>query len=259
MLDYFHVNSIEPLPNGELLISSRNTWATYLISEATGAVLWRLGGKQSTFNARPGRRSSRGSTTRSCCPTARSASSTTRRPRPRRRSRASLDIALDPTAHTATLVHQLTYPGKGILSESQGDVQPLANGDAFVGWGQAGEVSEFSPAGALTFDMHFAAAGEQLPRVPLSPGTPSPTTPPALAGGAAIGRTASSGRAGTAPPASPPGACSRARRRRALASVGTYPSQGFETSMAPTTAPYVEVQALGASGALLSTSHVAKG
>src|SRR5262249_39231341 len=38
--DYFHINSIQQLPNGNLLISARNTWAVYEISRATGHVLW---------------------------------------------------------------------------------------------------------------------------------------------------------------------------------------------------------------------------
>ena len=54
VLDYFHLNSIDPLPNGELLISSRNTWATYLINQATGRLVWRLGGKKSSFRLGPG-------------------------------------------------------------------------------------------------------------------------------------------------------------------------------------------------------------
>jgi len=44
-----------------------------------------------------------------------------------------------------------------------------------------------------------------------------------------------------------------------LAVVGIYPTQGFETAIAaPTTAPYVRVQALSADGSLLRSSHVVK-
>ena len=49
VFDFFHIDSVDPLANGGLLISSRNTWKTYLISQTTGAVIWRLGGKHSTF------------------------------------------------------------------------------------------------------------------------------------------------------------------------------------------------------------------
>ena len=47
--DYFHVNSIQPLSDGDLLISSRDAWAGYNISHQTGAINWTLGGKQSSF------------------------------------------------------------------------------------------------------------------------------------------------------------------------------------------------------------------
>ena len=47
--DYFHVDSLALGSHGDLLISARNTWALYDVSRSSGAVLWRLGGKRSTF------------------------------------------------------------------------------------------------------------------------------------------------------------------------------------------------------------------
>jgi len=47
--DYIHVNAIDEEPNGNLLISGRNTHAVYEVSRRTGKILWRLGGKHSTF------------------------------------------------------------------------------------------------------------------------------------------------------------------------------------------------------------------
>ena len=47
--DYFHLNSIEPDHDGNLLISSRNTWAVYKVNHGTGAIIWTLGGKDSSF------------------------------------------------------------------------------------------------------------------------------------------------------------------------------------------------------------------
>ncbi len=50
--DFFHVNSIslDPSNDGNFLISSRNTWAGYEIDGHTGQILWRLGGKRSSFH-----------------------------------------------------------------------------------------------------------------------------------------------------------------------------------------------------------------
>ncbi len=52
--DYFHINSLTLDSHGNLLISARNTWALYDISAANGQVMWRLGGKKSTFALAPG-------------------------------------------------------------------------------------------------------------------------------------------------------------------------------------------------------------
>ena len=68
--DYFHVNSVDLDRDGNVLISARNTSGVYKLSRATGAILWRLGGKRSDFDMGPGRASS-GSTTRAGRPTGR--------------------------------------------------------------------------------------------------------------------------------------------------------------------------------------------
>ncbi len=47
--DYLHVNSIQPLPDGNLLVSARHTWAVYKLDRRTGEVMWTLGGKRSQF------------------------------------------------------------------------------------------------------------------------------------------------------------------------------------------------------------------
>jgi len=54
--DYFHVNSIspDPWPDGDFVISARNTWAGYEIDHHTGAIRWRIGGKHPTFHMGPG-------------------------------------------------------------------------------------------------------------------------------------------------------------------------------------------------------------
>ena len=54
--DYFHINAVELLPNGHMLVSARNTHAVYEIRRSDGAVLSRLGGKRSDFTFGPGAR-----------------------------------------------------------------------------------------------------------------------------------------------------------------------------------------------------------
>ena len=48
-VDYFHINSVQELQNGNLLISARNTWALYEVDRSTGKIVWRLNGKRSDF------------------------------------------------------------------------------------------------------------------------------------------------------------------------------------------------------------------
>ena len=54
--DYFHINSIDVAPDGNLIVSARNTWAAYKVSRRTGRILWRLGGKRSDFTLGRGAR-----------------------------------------------------------------------------------------------------------------------------------------------------------------------------------------------------------
>ena len=52
--DWFHLNSIDPQPDGNVLISARSTWAAYEIQGGSGNILWRLGGLKSSFKMGPG-------------------------------------------------------------------------------------------------------------------------------------------------------------------------------------------------------------
>jgi hypothetical protein len=52
--DAYHLNSLQVLPDGRLLISMRNTWAVYLIDSETGQTVWTLGGKHSSFGSGAG-------------------------------------------------------------------------------------------------------------------------------------------------------------------------------------------------------------
>src|SRR5208282_5925298 len=47
--DYFHINSINLGRGGSLLVSARNTWTAYELNAASGQIVWRLGGKRSSF------------------------------------------------------------------------------------------------------------------------------------------------------------------------------------------------------------------
>jgi hypothetical protein len=258
VLDYFHINTIDPLADGPLLISSRSTWAAYLIDETSGAVLWTLGGRQSTFSLPAGDTFAWQHDVELLPNGTISLFDNESAPPEAKQSRV-LDISLDTASDTATVVSQLTYPaGSGILSASQGSVQQLADGNDFVGWGQAGDVSELSPEDQLIFDMHFATPASTY-RAFAFPWSAQPLTAPALKVSPGQGAT-------TAIWASWNGATDVASwrvlagsSRRTLQAVGTYPSSGFETAIAaPTTDRLISVQAVSAAGAVLASSPVTK-
>ena len=48
--DYFHINSVAEMDDGNLLISGRNTWTLYKVDRSSGKVIWRLNGKRSNFS-----------------------------------------------------------------------------------------------------------------------------------------------------------------------------------------------------------------
>jgi len=255
--DYFHVNSVDEEPDGDLLVSARNTHAVYEISRKTGAVLWRLGGKRSTFRLGPGvafawqhdaRRQADGTIT---------VFDDGASPAVEKESRA-LRIRLDLKSNTATLVRA---NADGTLTASQGNVQLLPNGDTFVGWGAVPRLTEFSPSGAVVFDATFSK-GDDSYRAYRFPWSATPTTRPTIAATKDHGSTATVY-------ASWNGATAVARWRvlagvngEHLAPVGAAtPKRGFETTLTPhTDAPYLAVEALDENGKVLGTSAaVARG
>jgi hypothetical protein len=149
-LDYFHLNSIQQLPNGNLLISARNTWAVYSINKKTGKINWELGGKHPNFRM--------GSHTRFYWQhhaTLHPGGLLTvfddgASPREESQSRA-LEIHI--ANHQATLVHAYTHkPPK--LATSMGSVQLLPDHNVFVGWSSR-YFSEYTPTGRQIFGGTF--------------------------------------------------------------------------------------------------------
>ena len=53
MVEPFHCNSIDVSPDGDLLVSARGMDSVFLVSRATGAVLWKMGGATYTKDDAP--------------------------------------------------------------------------------------------------------------------------------------------------------------------------------------------------------------
>jgi len=251
--DWFHINSIDLMPDQNILISSRNTWAVYEIGHTYGEVVWRLGGRDSTFALGPGVRFAWQHDASRLADGSIAIFDNEDTPQVAPQSRA-IDVGLNLTKHTATLLHQYVNPKQAVLSPSQGDVQQLQNTDDLVGWGQVGLVSEFSLAGSLTFQLSlpplvesyrafrfpWVATPYALPTLYASPRAAGATTTALAASwNGATGVVSWQVMAGSSP--------------TTLAAVGApVASAGFETQIvAATTAPYVGVEALGPAGQVL--------
>jgi len=176
--DYFHINSIAVGHDGNLVISARNTCAVYKIARSGGEVLWRLGGKRSSFQMGPGaafwfqhHARPRGTTSLSLFDDGAS-------PQKEPQSRAIL-LDLDTSAMRATLTRSYTHPAK-LLAANQGSMQLLADGRALVGWGNLPYFTEFAENGTLMLDGQFPI-GDQSYRVFTAGWTGHPTDKPAVA------------------------------------------------------------------------------
>ncbi len=254
--DFFHINSIDPLADGSLLVSGRNTWSVYDLDAESGQIRWRLGGRQSSFAMEPGTRTAWQHDPRELPDGTISILDNGASPKIHSQSRAIV-VRLNEQQHSASLVAQITRPAP-ILADSQGNAQQLPNGDWFIGWGQVPDFSELSASGALLFDAHFPP-GDQSYRDLRYEWAGTPSEPPAFAlergaGGASTLYASWNGSTLLASWRVLAGA-SPARLR----SVAQAPRAGFETAISlPATAqgPYVTVQALAADGPVLAAGRV---
>ena len=252
--DYLHMNSIQQLPDGNVLASARHTWAVYEISKQSGKILWSLGGKHSSFKiARRAGFAWQHDVHMQADGTLTVFDNGDGPSQVEPKSRA-LRIRLNFKRRRATLVSAYSHRPP-LLSQSQGAVQLLSDGNTFVGWGDDPYFSEFGPGGKQLFDAHFGPPLQSY-RAFRFPWSGQPTTPPDVAVVATTG--------GTRVFASWNGATEVAAWRilagpsaDGLAPVGQFPKTDFETSMwVASTEPSVAVQALGADGQVLASSNV---
>jgi hypothetical protein len=255
--DYFHINSIDVEPNGNFLVSARNTHALYEIDRKTKKVLWRLGGKKSSFAMGAGtkfawqhdaRRHSSGTITlfdNGAAP-------------PVEKFSRILVLRVDTKAKKVTLVRSYHHP-KRLLAPFEGNAQFLPNGNVLVGWGAQPYLSELGADGSVRFDAYF---GHGKP-----PGQDAdtyrayrfvwhgtPTDRPALAVGGGTAYASWNG-------------ATEVKRWQVLAGpdaqhlqpVKAAAKSGFETPIRiGKTAAFYAVKAIGANGKVLATSRTVK-
>jgi hypothetical protein len=254
--DYFHINAIQPLSNGTLLISSRNTSAVYDVSEATGRIGWSVGGKFSTYKLGPGARfwfqhdaqlQANGQLTMFDDAGA---------PYHESQSRG-LTLNLDASTKTATVATQFTHSPK-LKAPAEGGDQTLSNGDTLLGWGQGPDLAtEYNAKHQVRFDAKFVGPNASY-RVFRVPWTGTPSGRPAVAARVYHGQVSVS--------ASWNGTTVTHRWRilggssaKKLSVIGDYRKTYFQTTMRTHRSPrYVEVQSVDAAGKVLGSSKVVK-
>lgn len=251
--DYFHLNSIQQLPDGNLLISSRNTWAIYEINRSTGRVLWTLGGKRSSFSMGPGTNFEWQHDARLHQHGLLSLFDDASAPPEEPQASAKI-LRIDTAAMTARLVAR--YPhSPSLLPGLAGNTQLLPNHNVFVGWGGSPDFSEYTPAGRQIFNGTFPA-GIGSYRAFRFPWQGHPRTRPSIARVRASSGT-------VIVYASWNGATQMAgwrvlggSRPGALRELGpVHAKTGFETALGLRAHPkYLAVQALSSGGRVLGTS-----
>jgi hypothetical protein len=250
--DYFHVNSIEVGPDGNLLLSARNTWTLYKLQRQTGAVMWRLGGKQSDFRLGSGVTFSWQHDARWRPDGSLTLFDDAAAPEEERQSRG-LQLVVDESAKTVTLKQQFVHSTGDLLATSQGNMQRLDDGHFLIGWGALPYFSEFTPAGEMIFDGKLAT--NQSYRAFRFPWTGKPTTTPMV-----VGRRAGSGSLQVF--ASWNGATDVAQwevhagaSAATLTRVAAAARSGFETTVSvPSSSPFVAAHALDGAGSVLGIS-----
>jgi hypothetical protein len=253
--DYFHINSIDD-DGGQMLLSARNTWAVYALDMHSGTIAWRLGGKRSDFQMGPGTRTAWQHDARMLPDGSISIFDDEASPANASQSRGVV-LNVNVAARTVSLAHQYQHPGP-LLSGSQGNMQVLGNGHAFVGWGALPNLSEFDASGHVVFDATLPAPDESY-RAYRSSWTAHPATRPAVA-------TVAGQQGAQSVYASWNGATEVASWRvlggttkSALNPVSIAPRSGFETQIdLGVGQAYLAVQALDAAGNVLATSATLK-
>lgn len=242
--DYFHVNSVDVDSDGDLIVSGRNVWAVYRIDRHSGRVLWRLGGKRSTFALGPGVRFYWQHDARHHAGGRLSIYDDGAAPAREPHSRAIV-VKLDLRRKRATLEHAYYHRPQTVLAHYMGNAQLLPNGNMFVGWGGSPYVTEFAPDGSIVFDAALPYGGQSY-RAFRFPWAGRPALPPDLAASAGALYASWNGATGVA----------SWRLYEDGKPTAVAPRTGFETRLTPSPATRsAAVAALDAAGNELARSR----
>jgi EmrB/QacA subfamily drug resistance transporter len=257
--DAYHVNSIDLVGDGTFVVSMRNTWAAYKVNIRSGAIVWTLGGRQSTFTFGAGAAfqwqhdvvAYPGTPLLTlfddhCCQITGGGTYV-----PATGASRGLVLKLDTKSHTATVGGQYDH-GTGFDAEYMGSIEPLPGGNEFIGWGSANYFTEYTASGQMLLDAKLPSPDITY-RALVEPWTGRPLYPPRAAARRKDGKTTVY--------ASWNGATdvSAWRVKAGQTTIATMARTGFETAarvQSPATS--FTVQALDSHGRVLGTSPAVK-
>nr|POF21072.1 putative oxidoreductase [Quercus suber] len=158
--DWFHINSIDKDDKGNYIVSSRYLRNIICVSGSTGEVLWRLGGKNNSFQDLSsgeattfvGQHDARWDQNFEAITFFDNRADWSHRMADQSRG---VRILVDTTAMTAQLERTFEPRSNGILSTSQGSYRTLPNRHVILGYGVVGVISEYSPDGELLCDAYM--------------------------------------------------------------------------------------------------------
>lgn len=260
--DYFHGNAITQDSDGNIIVSSRNTWGLYKINVTTGKMMWAVGGKNEPTLAEPWCYqhdiAALGNDTYSLFDD----------------GGAGPGCAPGSTQHASRGLIIKVVPGSGINSahlslvqaythnpptetEATGSTERLRNGDVIVDWGLYPEITEFTASGTADMDLSLSAwsyRGFSLPWVGL------PLTKPSVAAEVTSGGDTNVWMSWNGSTLTTGWEVLAGLSSSHLAKVGKdVAKNGFETpDVLPARYAVVEVKALNSAGKVLSTSDAMK-
>jgi hypothetical protein len=176
--DYFHINSVEELADGDIVVSARHTSAIYRIDRETKRIVWRLGGRRSDFDMGAGTEFGLQHDARDLGEGVLQIFDNAAEDERDQEPSSVKRVRLDEEAMTARLVQRFDQPD-AMWAQSQGNAQPLEDGGVMVGWGSAGAFSRFDRDGTLLLDAHLPAEYDSY-RAHLGRWTGTPSTAPAI-------------------------------------------------------------------------------
>ncbi|KAI9927573.1 hypothetical protein ASPWEDRAFT_44901 [Aspergillus wentii DTO 134E9] len=182
--DYFHLNSVDKNAQGDYLISARHTSCIYKISGQDGAVMWRLGGKQSSIQQKNFnfsyqhdaryREENETTTIISLFDNAAIEGASTAL------TSSAMVVTIDHPTNSSAMIRQY-LPPDNLLSKSQANAQLLDSKNMFVGWGDNPVITEYVENGTLVYHAQLTQEDANNYRAFKHKWTGTPREPPALA------------------------------------------------------------------------------